>query len=205
LVCPDQPWLDGCNIGDGAIRQFVAMPLGKGYGLGAGSVAGEQGGLDITAYEPLPGHFPETPPPSPSGPMRLSSLVLEEPRPMEMTLGVGGRMRQKIYLDRFGCNIWDVSGASRAHLRLVDARDWHALTGATAPASPIDAESYTLAGLPWFEIYDEGEDTVTPKATKPLRTVGEHDREHETGSDRSIDIHGRQITVIGRDKASRPD
>lgn len=30
LVCPDQPWLDGINSGDGTIRQFVAMPLGHG-------------------------------------------------------------------------------------------------------------------------------------------------------------------------------
>jgi hypothetical protein len=31
VVCPDQPWLDGINAGDGYIRQFVAMPLGMGY------------------------------------------------------------------------------------------------------------------------------------------------------------------------------
>ena len=30
-VLPKQPWLDGINYGDGYIRQFVAMPLGKGY------------------------------------------------------------------------------------------------------------------------------------------------------------------------------
>eukprot|EP01156_Anaeramoeba_ignava_P022302 Anaeramoba_ignava/c20481_g1_i1.p1 GENE.c20481_g1_i1~~c20481_g1_i1.p1 ORF type:complete len:391 (-),score=90.94 c20481_g1_i1:407-1579(-) len=28
---PRQPWLDGFNSGDGYVRQFVAMPLGKGY------------------------------------------------------------------------------------------------------------------------------------------------------------------------------
>jgi hypothetical protein len=33
LVCPDQPWLDGINAGDGFIRQFVAMPLGMGYAV----------------------------------------------------------------------------------------------------------------------------------------------------------------------------
>ena len=27
LVVPDQPWLDGFNVGRGLIRQFVAMPL----------------------------------------------------------------------------------------------------------------------------------------------------------------------------------
>ena len=28
---PKQPWLDGFSIGEGLIRQFVAMPLGNGY------------------------------------------------------------------------------------------------------------------------------------------------------------------------------
>ena len=28
---PKQLWLDGINCGDGYVRQFVAMPLGKGY------------------------------------------------------------------------------------------------------------------------------------------------------------------------------
>merc|ERR1719309_1838921 len=28
---PQQPWLDGINAGNGFLRQFVAMPLGKGY------------------------------------------------------------------------------------------------------------------------------------------------------------------------------
>ena len=31
LVVPEQPWLDGFCVGEGLIRQFVAMPLGEGY------------------------------------------------------------------------------------------------------------------------------------------------------------------------------
>ena len=31
LVLPEQPWLDGYCVEKGVIRQFVAMPLGKGY------------------------------------------------------------------------------------------------------------------------------------------------------------------------------
>ncbi len=34
VVLPDQPWLDGINVGDGRIRQFVAVPLGSGYTVG---------------------------------------------------------------------------------------------------------------------------------------------------------------------------
>jgi hypothetical protein len=28
---PSQPWLDGFCVGEGIVRQFVAMPLGQGY------------------------------------------------------------------------------------------------------------------------------------------------------------------------------
>ena len=31
VALPRQLWLDGINCGEGYIRQFVAMPLGKGY------------------------------------------------------------------------------------------------------------------------------------------------------------------------------
>ena len=203
VVCPDQPWLDGCNIGGGVIRQFVAMPLGQGYGLGADTARGERGGLDIIAVEPLPGRFPDAPPP-PAGPMKLSRIVVDQP--MEMTLGAGGRMRQKIHPDRFGRDVWDASAIGHAHVRLVDAREWRALTGEEVPPSPIDAESYTRAGLPWFDIYDEGEATLAPAAPEPPRTIGDRDLARgKTATDRPIDVNVRQITIIDHDKTGRPD
>ena len=204
LVCPDQPWLDGCNIGDGVIRQFVAMPLGEGYGLGARSSAGEKGGLDIITFDPLPGRFPDSPPPAGPGPTKLSRMIATASQ--EMTLGVGGRMRQKIYPDRFGRDVWDASTIGRTHVRLIDARAWLELTGEAAPPSPINTDSYTRAGLPWFDIYDEGEATLKPSAPEPPRTIGEHDRNRGTApTDRPIDVNTRQITIIGDHKTGRRD
>lgn len=51
VVTPDQKWLDGIASTDGAVRQFVAMPLGSGYSVeaqitGADLVGGLQ--LEIT-------------------------------------------------------------------------------------------------------------------------------------------------------------
>ena len=204
IVCPDQPWLDGCNIGEGAIRQFVAMPVGQGYGLGADAPGGERGGLDIVAFEPLPGHFPDAPPPAPAGPMRLSRIAADGAP--EMTLGAGGRIRQKIYPDRFGRVVWDGGSAARAHVRLVDAQAWYALTGEEVPPSPIDAASYARAGLPWFDIYDEGEATVAPAAADPPRTIGARDRARGTPApDRPIEVDTRRITTIDRTKGRRPE
>jgi hypothetical protein len=63
LVCPDQPWLDGFNTGDGSIRQFVAMPLGLGYTV-EGQVTGkeENGGVQLRAFPARQGLFREPPP-----------------------------------------------------------------------------------------------------------------------------------------------
>jgi hypothetical protein len=100
LVCPNQPWLDGFNAGDGVIRQFVAMPLGQGYAIEAAGGGPERGGIAIIAFEPKPGRFPDEPPPARPGPVRFSRPIETEPR--EMALGAGGRMRQKIYPDPHG-------------------------------------------------------------------------------------------------------
>jgi hypothetical protein len=51
FVCPNQPWLDGINAGDGFIRQFVAIPLGMGYTV-EGQITGQEqeGGIQIKAF-----------------------------------------------------------------------------------------------------------------------------------------------------------
>ena len=199
LVCPDQPWLDGCNIGGGLIRQFVAMPLGQGYGLGATAAGGERGGLEIIGFEPRPGHFSDVPPPpAPAGPMRMMA-----PRSPEMTLGAGARLHQKLYPDRFGRDIWDPASAMRAGIRLVDARDWPALTGAAVPDTPINADSYAQAGLPWFDLDDADDATLAPATKTAPGTVGQRDRERGiTATERPIVVTERKITVIGRRKAT---
>ncbi len=46
VVVPGQPWLDGFSVGEGLIRQFVALPLGAGYSdRGATHRAGTLGQL----------------------------------------------------------------------------------------------------------------------------------------------------------------
>src|SRR5262245_15578796 len=100
LVCPPQPWLDGINAGENEIRQFVAMPLGQGYTVEA-QLAGaeEHGGIQLLVFQSKPGRFPDQPPPRPASrdiDMAPQSAV------MEMGLGAGGRMKQKIYPCPYG-------------------------------------------------------------------------------------------------------
>ena len=56
LVCPPQPWLDGINTGAGVIRQFVAIPLGRGRTVEVQVTGHERyGGIQIRVYEARPG------------------------------------------------------------------------------------------------------------------------------------------------------
>ena len=53
LVVPDQPWLDGFCVEKGVIRQFVAMPLGRG--LHRRGTSDRDGGV-WEAPDPRPSH-----------------------------------------------------------------------------------------------------------------------------------------------------
>ncbi len=155
VVLPDQPWLDGFNVGKGYIRQFVAMPLGAGF-TAEEQITGEaaHGGLQIVAYpmkrEVYLKRFAglrEAP--------ALSAGVCTSASP-EMGLAPGGLMRQEIFEDEHGIDAWDQSHALRCFVHLVNSEIYRALTGREPPQSPPTAREYSQAGLPWFEHYGEG-------------------------------------------------
>jgi len=82
-VCvPDQPWLDGINSGDGTIKQFVAMPLGKGYTVEAQVTGKEEfGGFQIISFDSkqrIPDKWHPRPPP----PHHWPVVPLPHPQPM---------------------------------------------------------------------------------------------------------------------------
>jgi hypothetical protein len=77
-----------------------------------------------------------------------------------MGLAAGGRMRQQIYADPYGIDAWDQSVSSRCFVTLVDAVQWQEITGEPPAARPPTAEDYTQAGLPWFDYYAEGAQTL---------------------------------------------
>ena len=143
LVCPDQPWLDGINAGDGFIRQFVAMPLGKGYTV-EGQITGNEkfGGIQITAYEPKPGLFPEAEPPRENYLDRDSTVMYSMAPDSEMGLGAGGRMRQKIYPDEYGIDTWDMDNYKRVDIHIVNSVMFKEITGLEPPPTPVTAEVY---------------------------------------------------------------
>lgn len=194
LVVPAQPWLDGIRTAAGAVRQFVAMPLGQGYTVEA-ALRGEEryGGIQITVFEPRPGRFPETPPADarPRGPMRSLSPV--------MGLGAGGVMRQKLYPDPYGVETWDPGARGSAVVHIVDSRWYREITGETPPPTPIDAATYTAHGLPWFDLYDEGRGDIGPsERLTGATTIAAVDVERtgEAAGSESVDVPDPQVKRI---------
>jgi hypothetical protein len=142
VVCPDQPWLDGINAGDGFIRQFVAMPLGSGVTV-EGQLTGEEefGGIQ----KPKPGIVPEP------GYRGVEMVCCLEP---SMGLGAGGRMTQKIYPDPYGWDTWDEDNDARVFVHIANSEMYHEITGEAPPPTPIDVRTYIEYGFPWFDLYD---------------------------------------------------
>jgi hypothetical protein len=216
LVCPPQPWLDGINAGKGFIRQFVAMPLGMGYTVEAQVTGKEEfGGIQIIAYEPKPGRFPDEPP-EPSMDFRVYAMaapVTAKPMRMmkaggEMGLGAGGKMKQKIYPDSHGIDTWDQGNYGRVYVHIVNSLMFREITGQEPPATPVTAKTYAQHKLPWFDLYDEGMgDIAASDALQQVKSVKEIDAEKGFApqqDDDSIDVPDEQVVKYKLPK-KKPD
>jgi hypothetical protein len=158
-VAPGQPWLDGFSVDKTHIRQFVAMPLGKGY-TAEEQLTGEArfGGLQIIAY-PMKRERYEALLRERKGRAKfmVGAAIVCESRSLggpEMGLAPGGLMRQSIYEDPYGLDAWDTSVHSRCYVHLLNSLQYASVTGRRPPTTPPSAKEYTAAGLPWFDYYD---------------------------------------------------
>lgn len=173
VVCPNQPWLDGFNAGHGMIRQFVAMPVGSGYTVeGQLSAELELGGIRIVVYEPKKGTFPDQPPEE----IETESVFGSS----GMGLAAGGKIRQKIYPDPYGIQTWDQENFGAISVHIVNAEQFHEITGRQPPPSPITAETYTRAGLPWFDLDDKRSRSLpAPDSFKKIKSTALKDKEKD--------------------------
>jgi hypothetical protein len=199
LVCPPQPWLDGINTGDGSVRQFVAVPLGQGHTIEA-QITGREtvGGIQIVVWDPQPGRFPDRPPePEKEGPLELEAAGLEgvaSEKPAAMGLGAGGQIGQRIYPDPYGLESWESLPVASLRVHLVQAQDWHALTGEELPPTPISAALYAAYGLPFFTLEDAGRgDVPASPALAQVKSVQQLQRE-ETGR-RDAPLHDATLPI----------
>ncbi len=209
LVAPDQMWLDGINAGDGVIRQFVAMPLGMGYTVEAQLTGKEEvGGIQIRAYDPKPGRFPDRPPrrsPEFISPMMMMPMAAPMAGGM-MGLGAGGRMEQKIYPDEYGLDTWDQENSGSVFVHIVNSEQYRELTGHKPPHSPVSAKTYTEYGFPWFELYDERLGTLPASRklsrAKSIREIEMSRHAPNVAEEEAVEIKPTQVKKIKRVKSS---
>jgi hypothetical protein len=166
LVIPEQPWLDGYCVERGAIRQFVAMPLGAGY-TAEEQITGsaEHGGLQFIVH-PMKAEVYERQRSRLTvgaafmeGAALLSSLG-RGTGSFEVGLAPGGRMRQKIYDDPHALTDWEPERSSRCFVHIANSLVWRQITREQPPTVPPTASEYAKAGLPWFDYYDERHSAV---------------------------------------------
>ena len=192
VVAPDQPWLDGINSGEETVRQFVAVSLGEGHTVEA-QITGEErvGGIQIVAFDPFPGKFPDIAPTKTSR-WTDSSMPLEMPQ--TLGLGVGGTMRQKIYPDKHGIETWDPEPIGSFFVHLINVAEFRAITGAQEPTTPVDATAYSAAGLPWFELLDEEEGDIDP--AEMLARIRSIQAMEQRSPDKGIDVSPSQVRKV---------
>ncbi|MGW1621629.1 hypothetical protein [Streptomyces sp. NPDC002172] len=203
LALPRQPWLDGINTGKGTVRQFVAVPLGLGATV-EGQVTGEEvwGGVQLQSF-PLSeealaeyhrqerlrqerlgrertrsrrsaGAFGAALPMAAAAPGAAPAARGRRSAPAAMGLGVGGSMRQEVYLDERPLRDWAENPAGRVFVHLVTPPQWHRITGEAPPPSPVDRAAYTRAGLPWYDYYDQDARDLAPTDTlEAVKPVGD--------------------------------
>ena len=183
VVLPKQPWIDGFNVAKGKVRQFVAMPFGQEYTVeeqidpnsDVGGIQIEAIPMKKEAYEKLKAEQEE------ASSAKFGLIMSMKCESMEMGLGMGGSMRQEIYDDEYGLDAWDLDNSQRCFIMLTNAEQWMAITGEEPPLSPISAEDYSMAGLPWFDYYDGDRKAIEgAKALsniKSIKTIGHQKRD----------------------------
>jgi hypothetical protein len=199
IVCPDQPWLDGINAGDGFVRQFVATPLGSSLSLEEQLGASElTGGIRITVFAPKPDRLQEQ---KRDVTANTASPAMDFVTGEEaLALGAGGKIRQRIYPDPYGLDTWDTNERGSVFVRLLNSSQFRAMTGSDAPPSPIGAATYARHGLDWFELYDEEHGDI--RAADPfinLRTVGSGESTDVVEELDPDDLHVRRLRRGTRD------
>ena len=157
LVAPAQPWLDGFCVRKGLIRQFVAMPMEKGYTAEEQLTgAAEHGGVQVVVYPMKASRYDElrTAGRPVHGDWACYSMAAAPVDDEEMGLAPGGLMRQEVYEDEHGLDAWEHDVRSRCFVHLLNSVQYRTVTGGAPPHEPPSAAEYTKAGLPWFDYYD---------------------------------------------------
>ncbi|MBY4573283.1 hypothetical protein ACN94_06730 [Gordonia paraffinivorans] len=161
---PEQPWLDGFRVDAKTVRQFVAMPLGRGY-TAAEQLTGADDGTIRIEVTPLRASVWEERVAARSHAILAGAPMAEMPDGIVFDdaadattgigLGAGGTITQSIATPLEPRDSWELDATARATLRIINSADWESLTGARPHHAPPTITEYRQHGYPWFEWYDD--------------------------------------------------
>ncbi|ROW03053.1 hypothetical protein VMCG_05770 [Cytospora schulzeri] len=237
VVVPRQLWLDGVAVGPGVVRQFVAMPVCRGYTVEAQLTGGDMlGGMQIeitpARRRPVPagiqifvrtltgktisvvcgpdyqisdlkniirgreGLAPDEQRFVYSGRQLNDDMTLEQcgvkhestlhllvrlrggdPN-HQLGIAAGGKISQEIRQDTYNPDDWLRGVTFTFPVHILNSEAFRAVTGIDPPPSPITAETYAEAGLPFFELYGEETSCVCGSENfKALKSVNQIDKD----------------------------
>ena len=111
-----------------------------------------------------------------------------------MGLSGGGKMHQDIHEDEHEFSAWDQRVTERCFITIANANQWMTITGEEPPISPISADEYTKAGLPWYSHYD-----ADKKAIEGAKKLGKIKSFHSIKSQQGDDSWSKE-TITGNPK-----
>jgi hypothetical protein len=90
-----------------------------------------------------------------------------------MAVAAGGKIKQAIVLDTHPEDIWKPENSTFFNIQLVNTTRFKEITGLSAPPTPITFQTYLRTGMPFYNIFDEPESTISGdfSAVKPLAEV----------------------------------
>lgn len=195
LVLPKQDWLDGFNVAEGHIRQFVAMPLGEGFTAEEQlTEQAEHGGLQIIVCPMKSRIYAKRSKPSSSSQEPPMMGFLPN---LEMGLAPGGLMKQEVYKDDDTIEVWDQEKGLRCFVHLANSEMYEFMTDSLPPHQPFAAQDYTKAGFPWFEHYLDKEALGGSDTLGQLTSIAAKSIEKDQGPLADNDpIHPKHIKTV---------
>lgn len=155
-------------------KRFPVRPVRRSYGLRSfgGDDVVKGGGLEFNDCDDIGEAAPiGVAVPCSAGPSRRRLSKSSGARGMGMA--AGGRMKQEIYPDPYGLEVWDLDHKSRTFIHLMNSMAWESVTGKSPPTMPPNAALYKRYNLPWFDYYKDGPALGTTSDTDKIKSVAE--------------------------------
>jgi hypothetical protein len=155
LVVPEQPWLDGFNVGEGKVRQFVAVPLASEVSV-EHQLKGEasEGGMELEVIPMTAAAFKKLERTHGYGMAGRVCCSAPEASGPDMGFAAGGLLRQEVYEDTHAAKDWSKLSA-RCRVNVCNSLAWRAITGDAPPTEPPGPKHYRKARIPFFDYYDD--------------------------------------------------